>query len=146
MNKYEQRAIIVAGSLMGVFLFALLYNAFSRKIDVPSCTPFSAKFEKAQVKKVDDHRYEIYVVAHMWTFDPGDISIPAGSTVDLYLTSTDVVHGFEITRKDVNLMAVPGGITKKTIVFNEPGKYNIVCNEYCGYNHQNMLGEITVTY
>ena len=146
MNKYEQRAIMVAGSLMGVFLFALLYSAFSRKIDVPSCTPFNTRFEKSQVKKVDDNRYEIYVVAHMWTYDPGDISIPAGSTVDFYLTSTDVVHGFEITRKDINLMAVPGGITKKTVSFKEPGIYPIVCNEYCGYNHQNMLGAITVTY
>lgn len=146
MNKYEQRIIVLTGCLMGIFLFALLYNAFSRKIDVPTCLPFDTKFEKPQVKQVDNNHYEIYAIAHMWTFEPSDISIPAGSTVDLYLTSTDVVHGFDITRKDINLMAVPGGVNKKTIRFDEPGKYKVVCNEFCGSGHQNMMGEITVTY
>ncbi|QES89370.1 cupredoxin domain-containing protein [Rhizosphaericola mali] len=146
MNKYEQRIILITGCLMGLFLFAILYNVFSRKIDVPACTPFSTNYEKPQVKKVDSLRYEIYAIAHMWTFEPSDISVPAGSTVDLYLTSTDVVHGFDIARKDINLMAVPGGVTKKTIHFDEPGVYHVVCHEYCGAGHQNMMGDIKVTY
>src|SRR5579871_4437817 len=96
MNKYELRVIIMAGLLMSSFMFALLYNAFSRKIDMPACIPYSKAFEKGHVRKLDDSTYEVYVAAHMWGFDPGEIDIPSGSTVDFYLTSNDVVHGFDI--------------------------------------------------
>lgn len=144
MNKYEIRVMLFTGSVLIIFLFALLYNAFSRKIDVPSCVPYSKTFEHPQLKKIDDTTYELYVVAQMWAFSPDEIDIPTGSTVDVYLTSKDVVHGFNIDRKAVNLMAVPGGVNTATIKFTEAGEYDIVCHEYCGAGHQNMLGKFVV--
>jgi cytochrome c oxidase subunit 2 len=144
MNKYEARIILLAGSTLCIFLFALLYNAFSRKIDVPSCVPFNKSFEHPSLKQVDDKTYELYMVAQMWSFTPDEIKVPAGSTIDLYLSSKDVVHGFNIVDKAVNLMAVPGAINKTTLHFDKPGVYRIVCHEYCGVGHQNMLGKILV--
>ena len=144
MDKYEKRIIGFTAIVLCVFLFALLYNAFSRKIDVPSCVPYSKVFEHPQLKKVDDKTYELYMVAKMWSFTPDDIELPKGARVDLYLSSKDVVHGFNIVEKDVNLMAVPGGINKTTLEFNKEGVYNIVCHEYCGAGHQNMMGRIIV--
>jgi len=70
--------------------------------------------------------------------------VPAGSDVDIYLTSSDVVHGFNISEKAVNLMAVPGAINKKTVHFEKAGIYKIVCHEYCGIGHHSMEGEIIV--
>lgn len=144
MDKREIRVIIFSGAVLSIFLFAILYNAFSRKIDVPACVPFNAAFEKPQLKQVDDNTYELFMVAHMWSFTPDDVEIPKGATVDLYLSSKDVVHGFHIVSKDVNLMAVPGAINKTTLHFDESGVYNIVCHEYCGAGHQNMMGRIIV--
>ncbi len=145
MNKYEIRAILLSASVMGVFLFAILYNVYGRKIDVPACIPYNAAFQKAEIKQVDDNHYEVYVIAKMWSYDPGEIIVKPGSTVDFYLTSLDVVHGFHIERKGVNLMAIPGSINKVTVKFDEYGTYPIVCHEYCGIGHHNMMGKVLVT-
>lgn len=146
MNKYELKVIIMSASVLGIFLFALLYNVFDRKIDVPTCIPYNASFQRSEIKQIDDGHYAVYMIAKMWAFDPGEITIPAGSTVDFYLTSADVVHGFHIERKAVNLMAVPGAVNKVTVKFPKDGVYRIVCHEYCGIGHQNMMGIVNVTY
>ena len=144
MDKYELRTIILSGILLSVFFFAILYSSHSRNIDMPTCIPFEKTFEKSEVKKIDDDLYEVYLVAKMWTYDPEEIEIPVGSTVDFYLTSKDVVHGFHINDKGVNMMAVPGTINKITTKFEEAGTYRFVCNEFCGAGHQEMMGKIIV--
>jgi cytochrome c oxidase subunit 2 len=80
----------------------------------------------------------------MWQFQPNQISIPAGSEVDFFLTSKDVVHGFNISDKNVNLMAIYGNINKTTVRFEKAGIYKIVCHEYCGVGHQSMVAEVIV--
>ena len=145
MNKYEIRVIVLAGLLLSVFFFAILYNDFSRNIDMPSCVPYSGTYKIQHIKKLDNLTYEVYGVAKMWGFLPEDLTFPEGSTVDLYLTSIDVVHGFNIVKKGVNLMAVPGGVSKVTVTFQNPGVYNILCHEYCGAGHQYMMSKITIT-
>ncbi|HEY2580646.1 MAG TPA: hypothetical protein VGI43_02515 [Mucilaginibacter sp.] len=144
MNKYELRAIITVCILMAGFIFALLFSVFGQQIDVPACVPYSGGYTKPHVKVLDGLTWEIYGVAHMWAFEPQDITVPAGITVNFYLTSSDVVHGFDIVNKGVNLMAVPGAVAKTSITFDRAGVYQIVCHEYCGVGHQNMMGKITV--
>ncbi len=144
MDKYELRTIVSSGILMAVFFFAVLYNSYSRKIEMPTCIPFDKTFEKSEIRKIDENLYEVYMVAKMWTFDPGTIEIPAGSTVDFYLTSSDVVHGFHLNEKGVNMMAVPGTINRITTRFDERGVYRFVCNEFCGTGHQIMAGTVVV--
>ena len=75
-----------------------------------------------------------------------EIFIPVGSEVDFYLTSRDVVHGFNIAPKNVNMMAVYGAINKTTVKFDKPGVYDIVCHEYCGIGHQTMRAQVIVNY
>ncbi len=145
MNKYEIRVIVPASLLLSVFFFAILYNDFSRNIDVPGCVPYSGIYKTPHIKKIDNSTYEVFGVAKMWAFMPEDLSFPEGSTIDLYLTSDDVVHGFNIVKKGVNLMAVPGGVSKTTVTFEEAGVYRILCHEYCGAGHQYMMGKITIT-
>jgi cytochrome c oxidase subunit 2 len=145
MNKYEIRVIVLAGLLLSVFFFAILYNDLSRNIDMPACVPYSDVYKKPHVRKLDPLTYEVYGVAHMWAFEPDNLTFPEGSTIDLYLTSTDVVHGFNIVKKGINLMAVPGGVSKTTFTFDEPGVYRVLCHEYCGAGHQYMMGKITIT-
>jgi cytochrome c oxidase subunit 2 len=146
MDKIELRVIAATGVLLSVFLMSVLYAATVRKIDVPDCVPYSGTFKTAQVKHVDSNVYEGFFVAKMWTFEPSEVYLPVGSDLDIYLTSQDVVHGFHIEKKGINLMAVPGAITKQTVRFDEPGVYKIVCHEYCGTGHQNMETEIIVNY
>ncbi len=145
MDKYELRVIILSAAVLGVFFFALLYNAFARKIDVPACIPYNASFQKATVRQVDKTHYEAFVTARMWSFDPSEITVPIGSIVDFYLTSADVVHGFNIERKAVNLMAVPGAVNKVSVSFDEYGTYRVVCHEFCGTGHHKSILPIPIT-
>jgi cytochrome c oxidase subunit 2 len=144
MDKYELKTIGLSGILLAVFFFAVLYNSFGRKINMPTCIPFDKTFQRSEVRKIDEHLYAVYIVARMWSYGQDDLVIPPGSTVDFYLTSLDVVHGFHINEKGVNMMAVPGSVNKITARFEEPGEYRFVCNEFCGIGHQNMMGKIIV--
>jgi len=93
-----------------------------------------------------DH-YVVHVIARQFLFQPGTerpITVPANATVTFYVTSADVVHGFEVVGTDVNVMAIPGQVTVATTEFDHPTTYGIVCNEYCGAGHQDMQGQIVV--
>ncbi|MFB6228564.1 MAG: cytochrome c oxidase subunit II [Halobacteriales archaeon] len=94
-----------------------------------------------------ENSYNVYVVAYQFAFEPGSIDpirVPKGANVTFYLTSEDVVHGFELVGTNVNTMAIPGQIGQFTVEFEEAGTYGIICNEYCGAQHHNMAGQLRV--
>ncbi len=145
MDKLEIRIIVVTGLLLASFLFSVLWALDKRHIDVPACIPYDSKYATSKITQLDSNTYQVYVVARMWQFDPPEIDVPVGSTVDFYLTSKDVTHGFNIADKSVNMMAVYGGITETTVHFDKPGTYSILCHEYCGAGHQSMTGKVVVS-
>ena len=59
-------------------------------------------------------------------------------------SSQDVIHGFRIPNTPVNLMIIPGQITRTTVRFSRPGEYPFYCHEYCGVGHHVMSGRIIV--
>ncbi|NNF01830.1 MAG: cytochrome C oxidase subunit II, partial [Bacteroidia bacterium] len=59
-------------------------------------------------------------------------------------SSNDVVHGFNIRKTNINLMAIPGSVNRFSHTFADQGLYEVICHEYCGVGHQNMLGQIIV--
>ncbi len=144
MIKTEKFVLILSIIVMVIFLFAIIFASKGLNIEVPECLPPQEPFKQGKVEKLDKHTYQAFFVARMWRFDPSTIEIPVGSEVDLFLTSRDVVHGFHIMEKDVNLMAVYGSVNYTTVTFDKPGVYNIVCHEYCGAGHENMRGKIIV--
>lgn len=146
INKFEKRVLATSGTLMIIFIFCILYVAGKRTVDVPECVPFDKSYTKPHINKIDDSTYQVFAVARMWTFEPAQIYIPVGSQVDFYVTSLDVVHGFYIAQKDVNMIAEYGNITKTSVRFENPGVYQILCHEYCGVGHQAMQAEVIVNY
>jgi cytochrome c oxidase subunit 2 len=144
MDRFERGVLITQIGVSMIFLFSLLAAKSIRRIDVPECIPPDNLYTQGRVEMLDKRTWQINYVARMWAFDPIEVEIPAGSEVDLYLTSTDVVHGFNIAKKNVNMMAVPGTINKTTVTFDEPGEFRIVCHEFCGTGHQFMEGKIIV--
>mgnify|MGYP006292998637 CR=1 FL=1 len=107
------------------------------------------EFADPGVEQVGENEYEVYVVAKQFSFDPGTpangvIRVPANSRVTFYVTSSDVVHGFEVVGTNLNTMAIPGQVSKMTVEFGDPATYGIVCNEYCGAAHHAMEGRIVV--
>ena len=146
IDKFEKKVIITTLSLIGLFVFSLLYAKGKYKTDLPECLPYNKSYAEPKINKIDSLTYEVFAVAQMWRFEPSEIYIPIGSEVDFYLTSKDVVHGFNISDKNVNMMAVYGAINKTTVKFEKPGIYHIVCHEYCGIGHQTMHAEVIVNY
>lgn len=143
MDQSEKKVILITGATLALFIFSILY-ARGKYNDIPECLPYDKAYEEPRVVKLDDKTYQVYAVAQMWQFQPSEIYIPVGSEVDFYVTSKDVVHGFNISEKNVNLMAVYGNIIKSTVKFDKPGVYKITCHEYCGVGHQNMQGQVIV--
>ena len=146
LDKTEKKVIITTMTLMGLFVFSLLYAKNKYGSDVPECLPYDKAYSEPKVVKLDSNTYQVFSVAQMWQFQPSEIYIPVGSEVDFLLTSKDVVHGFNISQKNVNMMAVYGAINKTTVKFDKPGVYDIVCHEYCGVGHQNMRAQVIVNY
>ena len=146
IDQSEKRVIGITLAIIGLFVFSLLYAKGKYKTDVPECLPYDKAYTEPKVNQLDERTYQVFSVASMWQFQPAEIYIPVGSEVDFYLTSKDVVHGFNISEKNVNMMAVYGAINKTTVKFDEPGVYNIVCHEYCGIGHQNMRAQVIVNH
>lgn len=146
IDKSEKRVLTITLALIGLFVFSLLYAKNKYRSDVPECLPYDKAYSEPKVNKLDDKTYQVFSVASMWQFEPAEIYIPVGSEVDFYLTSKDVVHGFNIAQKNINMMAVYGAINKTTVKFDKPGVYDIVCHEYCGIGHQNMRAQVIVNY
>lgn len=146
INKYEKGIFIASVIIMMLFIFSVLYSLDRKSLNITECIPFNKSYQKGRVVKIDNKTYQVFLVAKMWSFDPEKIYIPVGSEVDFFITSLDVVHGFNIAEKNINLMALYGGVGKTTVYFDKPGVFNIVCHEYCGIGHQYMHGQVIVNY
>jgi cytochrome c oxidase subunit II len=144
VDRSEKMAIWIASLLMVSFSAALVYAFVGLNIRFPGCVTDKTPFTKGKVIQRGVGEYEVQLVAKMWAFEPSEIEIPVGSKVDLYLSSLDVNHGFQIKFTNVNLMAVPGTVNYAQVTFDKPGDYPLICHEYCGAGHQNMMGKIRV--
>ena len=143
MDSSEKKVIGITGAVLALFIFSILYSR-GRNNELPECLPFNKAYLEPKITRLDEKTYQVYAVAQMWQFQPNQINIPAGSEVDFFVTSKDVVHGFNISEKNVNLMAIYGNINKTTVKFEKPGIYKITCHEYCGVGHQAMQAEVIV--
>ena len=134
-------SLLFAAAMLGLLGFA----AVRLGISVPGCVTNVKPFASGELIQVAPGRYEAHVVSKMWSFKPSPVKVPKGSVVDFYLTSTDIVHGFYIDGTDVNLTAIPNAVTYAQARFDKPGKYQVLCHEFCGSGHHDMFGIIEVT-
>jgi cytochrome c oxidase subunit 2 len=88
-------------------------------------------------------RVHATVVGLMFTWLPAELTLPADTPVTFHLTSSDVIHGYQIVRTNGQAMVVPGYISQFTTQF-PPGEYLVACNEYCGIGHHTMASRLHV--
>ncbi len=149
---YEVAWIIPSIAIAVCMLVALVVFAFSAGVHLPGDAGrvkstelmATAPFDQPGVVEVAPGRYEVRMIAGIWLFTPNEVRIPAGSTVRFVATSRDVVHGMLIPRANVNVMLLPGQITRVTARFEHPGEYPFFCHEYCGIAHHTMWGKVIV--
>ncbi len=94
---------------------------------------------------------DVYVMGKQWmwkfTYPEGPSSVgvlrvPTGRPVRLLLTSRDVIHSFFVPAFRLKQDAVPGLYTQTWFQVRKPGRYRVMCAEYCGLNHSEMWGEV----
>src|SRR5262245_46645001 len=149
---YELAWILPSVAIPVGMLAALLVTAFGAGIHLPGVegrvdptkVAETAPFDQPRVAALGPGRYEAYMVAGIWFFAPAEIRVPAGSTVSFVMTSRYVVHGLMMHGANVNVMHLPGQVTRATATFDRPGEYPFVCHEYCGIAHHTMWGKVVV--
>ncbi len=144
MDKSEKLALGLSSVLLVVFFGAIMYAAVAKDIDVPTCITDMDPFTTDTLFQTGPDTYELQMVARMWAFQPSTVRLPVGSTVDLYVTSQDIIHGFKIEEHNVNLMAVPGAINYIRVRFDKPGEFLFACHEFCGAAHHTMAGRVII--
>lgn len=153
IDPYERTWIIISILMLIVFFGAITVAGLSFGVRVPDPVArvnpndleASGSFAEPGLKEVAPKRYEAYIVAQTWTFNPREITVPAGSIVKFYVTSRDVQHGFKLQNTNVNMQIVPGQVSSLAVKFDEPGEYDFICTEYCGIAHATMYGKVIVT-
>lgn len=96
------------------------------------------------VREIAPGQFEAYIIAQAWSFNPREIVLPVGAEIDIYVTSVDVQHGLKVTDTNVNMMVVPGQVSKLSFTFDEVGDFPYICHEYCGQGHAAMYGTVKV--
>jgi len=142
--RLERRIIIISTAfvltLFGLAILAL--NLFH--VGLPTCLADIKPFQKGELITHSPTHYELHYVARMWKFEPEDVMLPVGSTVDMYVSTVDVTHGLILLGTNLNLMVVPGVVNYARVHFDRPGVYQLLCHEFCGTGHERMTGQLRI--
>lgn len=159
IDFFEGAWIRVSVAVLVVFVIALAISSFAVGIQLPGAyariTPDELAdpnnpFANPGLRELAPGKYEAYIIGQTWNFVPAEIRVPQGSEVTFYITARDVLHGFKLLGTNVNVMALPGQVSTLKAVFDEPGTYDYICHEYCGYvegspiGHHTMYGQLIV--
>ncbi|HVY16176.1 MAG TPA: cytochrome c oxidase subunit II [Rhodopila sp.] len=137
-------ALLLVGSMFFVVLdYGVIVRTAGFQAD-PAASPAVGPAADAGLVRTGPNAYAVHMQAHLWAWTPSPLHIPQGATVTFYVTSSDVLHGFEVQGTTINVTAVPGITGTVTYTFDHVGIYNIICNEYCGIEHQAMIGRIVI--
>jgi cytochrome c oxidase subunit 2 len=96
---------------------------------------------------------EIFVIGKQWMWhtqhmngirENNELHVPAGEPVKLTMISQDVIHSFFVPAFRIKRDVMPGIPTSIWFTPTRPGKYYLFCTEYCGTQHSEMTGWVTV--
>lgn len=142
--KLERRIIVISVAFVLVLfgLAAMAINMFH--VGLPTCLADIKPFQKGELITHSPTHYELRYVAKMWDFEPKDVTVPAGSTIDIYVSTPDVTHGLILLGTNLNLMVVPGVVNYARVKLDQARTYQLLCHEYCGTGHERMAANLHV--
>jgi cytochrome c oxidase subunit II len=95
----------------------------------------------------------IYVVGKQWMWkleqpngkrEINELHVPVNRNIKLIMGSEDVIHDFFVPAFRVKMDVVPGRYNTMWFRPTKVGKYHFFCSQYCGTNHAEMGGWVTV--
>lgn len=110
-------------------------------LDLPYDTPAARNGTPAPAQVIE-------AVGYQWRWELSRDHVVAGEPVEFRVSSADVNHGFGIYDSDMRLIAqtqaMPGYTNTLRHTFEREGTYQVLCMEYCGVAHHNMIAEFKV--
>jgi len=108
-------------------------------------------FMKMNIVPKDAIEIKVTAQRWLWTFDyPGgsnsvnELVVPAGKPIKLLMSSTDVIHSFFVPDFRVKMDVLPNRYSTAWFTAPDPGEHNLMCAEYCGKGHSEMLARVKV--
>ncbi len=152
IDPWEKNWMKVTIALLVVFAAAVTVAGFAAGFQLPGAEGEvdprtvieEGPWSEPGVTELADGTFEAYVLAQAWSFSPREIVLPVGAEVAIYVTSSDLQHGFKVTDTNINMQVVPGQVSKLTFTFDEVGEFPYICHEYCGQGHAAMYGTVKV--
>lgn len=152
VHTYERAFLWLGAIMLVVFMIALALASMAMGIHLPGKVGridpaevrSQAPFDEPGVRQVGGNAYEAVIIGQAWSFVPSEIRVPAGAQVTFLATTVDVIHGLHIENTRINMMLIPGQVSRNSYVFDEPGEHLIICHEYCGLGHHLMYGRVVV--
>jgi cytochrome c oxidase subunit 2 len=95
----------------------------------------------------------VNVVAKQWMWklqhrngrrEINELHVPLGQPVRLAMASEDVIHSFFVPAFRLKQDVLPGRTTQLWFTASQLGEFPLLCAEYCGSEHSQMIGRIVV--
>jgi cytochrome c oxidase subunit 2 len=86
---------------------------------------------------------DVYIVARLWSFWP-ILELEKDQSYRFHLSSMDWQHGFSLQPVNINLQIHPGYDIVFSMTPTDTGEFGVICNEFCGIGHHNMVGKLLV--
>lgn len=105
------------------------------------------------LREVPEDAIQIEVIGQMysWIFlydndkeTENELVVPKGKAIKLNISSTDVIHSFYIPAYRIKVDAVKGLQTYAWFFADEVGEYDVLCTEYCGVGHSEMIALLKI--
>lgn len=77
-------------------------------------------------------------------FSEGELHVPEGRQVHFKMHALDVIHSFWVPEWRIKKDNVPGITTTAIVTPDEPGTYQLICTELCGFGHASMRAKVVV--
>jgi len=87
----------------------------------------------------------IPVVARKFVFLPGEIAVRRGKAVVLEFTAPEVAMGFFAPALGLRALIVPGETAHVRWTPDRAGRFDFLCDVFCGDGHEGMNGHLVVT-
>lgn len=120
-------------------LFAVLVLALVFQL------PAVLEAEESAPENDDVELIEMRSVESQWDFDPGQIEVAAGTTVQIELyNEDDFTHGFAIDELGIDEELPGEEMTTITFTADQPGEFTYYCSLPCGEGHDEHEGTLIV--
>lgn len=80
----------------------------------------------------------VEISAKKFEYAPNVVTLKKGQPVTLRVTALDRAHGLLVPAFHLDLDATPGTPAEATFTPAESGKFDAICDHYCGAGHGNM--------